>query len=159
MLLKLSLKIIKKSNKNIKILIKDRSLLHFNIKTHFKRYLISYYIYFKKFFINIYKKNFNLNIYINSIKYNYSFIYFIYQYKNGLNKSKKLSILEFCITLGLFIPHFCYHPDLSIAGNCRMCLVQLSNSTKPVAACAIKASPNLIIKTQTQFIKKIQEVF
>ena len=39
--------------------------------------------------------------------------------------------------VGVEIPRFCYHDRLSIAGNCRMCLVEVEKSAKPVAACAM----------------------
>ena len=47
------------------------------------------------------------------------------------------SIIEYCENLGIDIPHYCYHPKLSIAGNCRMCLVEVKGSPKPVISCAI----------------------
>ena len=37
------------------------------------------------------------------------------------------SIIEYCENLNINIPHYCYHPNLSIAGNCRMCLVEVKN--------------------------------
>ena len=42
-----------------------------------------------------------------------------------------LLLIEYCETLGINIPHYCYHKNLSISGNCRMCLVELKNSPKP----------------------------
>jgi len=50
------------------------------------------------------------------------------------------TLLEFCALGGNKIPRFCYHEALSIAGNCRMCLVEISSSLKPVASCAISIS-------------------
>ena len=44
------------------------------------------------------------------------------------------SILEACKLIGITIPRFCYHESLSIAGNCRMCLVEIENLPKPAAA-------------------------
>ena len=93
-------------------------------------------------------------VYINYERYNYTLIEYICLY----NKGEKFSILDFCAIIGIFIPHYCYHPDLSIAGNCRMCLVQLDGSIKPVASCAITMSPKMIINTQSIFVKKAQEV-
>lgn len=93
-------------------------------------------------------------VYINYERYNYTLIEYICLY----NKGEKFSILDFCAIIGIFIPHYCYHPDLSIAGNCRMCLVQLDGSIKPVASCAITMSPKMIINTQSVFVKKAQEV-
>lgn len=78
---------------------------------------------------------------------------------NGLKffVSSTLTVLEACKFVGLTIPRFCYHENLSIAGNCRMCLVELINSPKPVAACALPISNNLKIFTDTPLVKKIRE--
>ena len=48
-----------------------------------------------------------------------------------------LTVLQACEEAGAEIPRFCYHEKLSIAGNCRMCLVELEKSPKPVASCAM----------------------
>jgi NADH dehydrogenase (ubiquinone) Fe-S protein 1 len=53
---------------------------------------------------------------------------------------KGSTILKACEQSGLLIPRFCYHDRLSIAGNCRMCLVQLDKAAKPVASCALEVS-------------------
>ena len=49
---------------------------------------------------------------------------------------KKISLLAYLIGNGVSIPHYCYHTKLSIAGNCRICLVELEKSVKPVVSCA-----------------------
>ena len=54
--------------------------------------------------------------------------------------SKKLSILEACESTGVFVPKFCFHERLNVAGNCRMCLVEIENAPKPVASCAFPVS-------------------
>ena len=46
-----------------------------------------------------------------------------------------INILQACELIGIEIPRFCYHEKLSIAGNCRMCLVEMEGSSKPVASC------------------------
>lgn len=51
------------------------------------------------------------------------------------------SILEACARVGVEIPRFCYHERLSVAGNCRMCLVEVEKSIKPVASCAMPVMP------------------
>lgn len=94
-------------------------------------------------------------VYINNNKYNYNLVEYMCFQKLGF----KFSVLDFCATLGIFIPHYCYHPDLSIAGNCRMCLIQLDGALKPIASCAITMSNNMILNTQSIFVKKIQEEF
>lgn len=98
-------------------------------------------------------------IYINFEKYNYIFIEYMYIYLYKNNNETKFSILDFCSFLGIFIPHYCYHPDLSIAGNCRMCLVQVEKSAKLIASCAMPISHKMSINTQSILIKKAQEVF
>ena len=47
-----------------------------------------------------------------------------------------LTVLQACEKAGVEIPRFCYHERLSVAGNCRMCLVEVEGSPKPLAACA-----------------------
>jgi NADH-quinone oxidoreductase chain G len=67
------------------------------------------------------------------------------------------SILEACKTIGVTIPRFCYHETLSIAGNCRMCLVEIEGMDKPVASCLTEVSENLIVYTDSVFVKKARE--
>jgi NADH-quinone oxidoreductase subunit G len=68
-----------------------------------------------------------------------------------------LSVLEACKYVGINIPRFCYHESLSVAGNCRMCLVEIEKSVKPVASCALPLSNNIIIYTDTPLVKKARE--
>ncbi len=65
-----------------------------------------------------------------------------------------LTVLQACESVGIEIPRFCYHERLSIAGNCRMCLVEMENSPKPVASCAMPISEGMSVKTNTDFVKK-----
>ena len=60
-----------------------------------------------------------------------------------------LTVLQACEKAGVEIPRFCYHEKLSIAGNCRMCLVEIEKSSKPVASCAMPAAEGMSIKTNT----------
>ena len=62
-----------------------------------------------------------------------------------------------CESAGVVIPRFCYHERLSIAGNCRMCLVEVEKSPKPVASCAYPVMPGMKIKTDTAMVKKARE--
>lgn len=68
-----------------------------------------------------------------------------------------ITILEACKFVGISIPRFCYHETLSIAGNCRMCLVEVEGLEKPVASCLTEVSNNLSIFTDTPFVKKARE--
>ena len=65
-----------------------------------------------------------------------------------------LTVLQACEKAGAEIPRFCYHEKLSIAGNCRMCLVEIEKSPKPIASCAMPAADGMIIKTNTPKIEK-----
>lgn len=67
------------------------------------------------------------------------------------------SIIEYCENLGINIPHYCYHPKLSIAGNCRMCLVEVKNSPKPVISCAMSILNKMEIFTNSPLVKKSRE--
>jgi len=71
--------------------------------------------------------------------------------------NSNLSVLEACQFVGIHIPRFCYHETLSIAGNCRMCLVEIEKSPKPVASCALPLSNNLSIFTDSPLVKKARE--
>ncbi|CAL9148554.1 unnamed protein product [Musa hybrid cultivar] len=70
---------------------------------------------------------------------------------------KGMTVLQACEVAGVDIPRFCYHSRLSIAGNCRMCLVEVEKSPKPVASCAMPALPGMKIKTNTPVAKKARE--
>ena len=64
-----------------------------------------------------------------------------------------LTVLQACEQAGIEIPRFCYHEKLSIAGNCRMCLVEMEKSPKPIASCAMPASEGMNIKTNTALVE------
>jgi NADH-quinone oxidoreductase subunit G len=68
-----------------------------------------------------------------------------------------LTVLQACEKAGVEIPRFCYHEKLSIAGNCRMCLVEMEKSPKPVASCAMPAAEGMNIKTNTVFVEKARK--
>lgn len=67
------------------------------------------------------------------------------------------SIINYCENIGINVPHYCYHPNLSISGNCRMCLVELKNSPKPVVSCAMNILNNMEIYTDSPLVKKSRE--
>ncbi|MBL4841288.1 MAG: NADH-quinone oxidoreductase subunit G, partial [Thalassospira sp.] len=64
------------------------------------------------------------------------------------------TVLQACEEAGKEIPRFCYHERLSIAGNCRMCLVEMERAPKPVASCAMPAADGMVIKTDSDLVKK-----
>ncbi len=68
------------------------------------------------------------------------------------------TVLQACELAGKEIPRFCYHERLSIAGNCRMCLVEVApGPPKPQASCALPATEGQIIKTDSAMVKKARE--
>ncbi len=64
------------------------------------------------------------------------------------------TVMQACEAAGAEIPRFCYHERLSIAGNCRMCLVEMEKAPKPVASCAMPAADGMVIKTDTRTVRK-----
>ena len=68
-----------------------------------------------------------------------------------------LTVLQACEKAGIEIPRFCYHEKLSIAGNCRMCLVEMEKSPKPIASCAMPVADGMNIKTNTKFVEKARK--
>lgn len=68
-----------------------------------------------------------------------------------------ISILESGLFLGLSVPRFCYHEILSVAGNCRMCLVEVANTPKPVASCALPIHNSIKVFTNSPLVKKARE--
>ena len=67
------------------------------------------------------------------------------------------TVLQACEAAGAEIPRFCYHERLSIAGNCRMCLVEMEKSPKPVASCAMPAADGQVIFTRTEKVRRARE--
>ena len=70
---------------------------------------------------------------------------------------KGMTVLQACELAEVEIPRFCYHEKLSIAGNCRMCLVEMEKSSKPIASCAMPAVEGMNIKTNTKFVEKARQ--
>ena len=68
-----------------------------------------------------------------------------------------ITIIQACELAGIEIPRFCYHEKLSIAGNCRMCLVEMENSHKPVASCAMPVAEGMKIKTNSDMVVKARK--
>jgi len=70
---------------------------------------------------------------------------------------KGMTVLQACEIANVEIPRFCYHEKLSIAGNCRMCLVEMEKSPKPIASCAMPATEGMNIKTNTPLVEKARK--
>ena len=69
----------------------------------------------------------------------------------------KSSVLQACEEAGVDVPRFCYHEHLSVAGNCRMCVVEVAKTMKPVVSCAMPVAPGMNVWTDTPMIKKARE--
>ncbi|KAL5497760.1 NDUFS1 [Sanghuangporus vaninii] len=67
------------------------------------------------------------------------------------------ALIQACEAAGATIPRFCYHDRLAIAGNCRMCLVEVERSPKPVASCAMPAMPGSKVKTNSPLVHAARE--
>ena len=67
------------------------------------------------------------------------------------------TIMDAANKLGIFIPYFCYHRKLSIAANCRMCLVQVEKAPKPLPACATPAMGGMKVFTHSDEAVKAQK--
>lgn len=65
--------------------------------------------------------------------------------------------LKAAAQVGVEIPRFCYHERLAVAGNCRMCLVEVEKSPKPVAACAMPVMKGWRIKTNSEMTRRARE--
>ena len=63
------------------------------------------------------------------------------------------SVLQACEAAGVEIPRFCYHERLSVAGNCRMCLVEVEKAPKPIASCSYPVADGMVVKTDTPMVR------
>ena len=66
------------------------------------------------------------------------------------------TVLEAANKLGIYVPHFCYHKKLSIAANCRMCLVEVEKAPKPLPACATPCTDGMKVKTHSENAQNAQ---
>ena len=66
------------------------------------------------------------------------------------------TVMDATNKLGIYVPHFCYHKKLSIAANCRMCLVEVEKAPKPLPACATPVTDGMKVKTASAVAKKAQ---
>lgn len=67
------------------------------------------------------------------------------------------TVLQACEKVNVDVPKFCFHDKLSIAGNCRMCLVEIEKFPKPIASCAMPLSNGMVIYTDSPLVKKARE--
>ncbi|MEW5728322.1 MAG: NADH-quinone oxidoreductase subunit NuoG, partial [Pseudomonadota bacterium] len=67
------------------------------------------------------------------------------------------TVLQAAEQLGIEIPRFCYHERLAIAGNCRMCLVEIEKMPKPVASCAMPVGEGMVVHTNNANVRKARQ--
>jgi NADH-quinone oxidoreductase subunit G len=70
---------------------------------------------------------------------------------------KGTTVLQAAQTIGVTVPHYCYHPGLSIAGNCRMCLVEIEKMPKLQIGCATTVAQGMVVKTTTDKVKTTRQ--
>lgn len=75
---------------------------------------------------------------------------------NEYEVDPKLTVIQAASEQGIEIPHFCYHPKLSVAGNCRMCLVEIEKMPKLAIACATQVADGMVVKTKSERVLKAQ---
>src|ERR1700674_1194524 len=68
-----------------------------------------------------------------------------------------ITVLQACEMAGVEIPRFCYHERLSVAGNCRMCLVEQEKAPKPIASCAMAVAEGMAIHTDPPMVRKARQ--
>jgi NADH-quinone oxidoreductase subunit G len=71
-----------------------------------------------------------------------------------LEVDPKLMVIQAAAQNGIHIPHFCWHPKLSVAGNCRICLVEVEKMPKLVIACATQVAEGMVVKTKSEKVVK-----
>jgi NADH-quinone oxidoreductase subunit G len=76
---------------------------------------------------------------------------------NTLEVASGTSVLQACEQLGIEVPRFCYHDKLSVPANCRMCLVEIEKTPKPVASCAIPCSDGIVVHTDSAMVTKARK--
>lgn len=76
---------------------------------------------------------------------------------NEIEVDNGLTVLQACEIAGIEIPRFCYHERLSIAGNCRMCLVEMERAPKLIASCAMPVGEGMVIHTDNEKVRKARE--
>ncbi len=69
---------------------------------------------------------------------------------------KGTTVLQAAETIGLLVPHYCYHPGLSIAGNCRMCLVEIDKMPKLQIGCATQAAQGMVVRTANERVTRMR---
>ena len=75
---------------------------------------------------------------------------------NEIEVAPGTTVLQAALSEGALIPHYCYHAGLSIAGNCRMCLVEVEKAPKLLIGCATQAADGMVVRTNSDRVKRAQ---
>src|SRR5512146_2010672 len=67
-----------------------------------------------------------------------------------------LNLIEAARLCGVEIPHYCYHPALSVVGNCRMCLIEIEKAPKLQIACNTRVTEGMVVRTQSDRVKQVR---
>jgi len=66
------------------------------------------------------------------------------------------NLIEAARLAGFDVPHYCYHPALSIAGQCRLCMVDIEKTPRPTIACNTQAAEGMVVHTETERVKEMR---
>ena len=65
------------------------------------------------------------------------------------------NLIQAAESIGISIPYYCWHPGLSVAGNCRMCLVKMEKSPKPIIACQTQCQDGMVVDASSPEVGKL----
>ena len=71
-----------------------------------------------------------------------------------LEVDPQLTVIQAAARNGIEIPHFCWHPRLTVSGNCRMCLVEIEKMSKLAISCATQVANGMVVKTRSEKVIK-----
>ena len=77
--------------------------------------------------------------------------------QEGQRRAEGSMVMHAADAAGIYIPHFCYHKKLTIAANCRMCLVDIEKAPKPMPACATPVTQGMVVRTKSEKAIKAQQ--
>src|SRR5438094_9646090 len=75
----------------------------------------------------------------------------------GVEVPAGTNLIEAARTVGVEVPHYCYHPGLSIAGQCRLCMVDIEKTPRPSIACNTVAADGMVVQTETERVRDTRQ--
>src|SRR5437016_5864191 len=75
----------------------------------------------------------------------------------GVEVPAGTNLIEAARTVGVEVPHYCYHPGLSIAGQCRLCMVDIEKTPRPSIACNTVAADGMVVQTETERVRETRK--